>query len=329
MPGGQNLSKRQTVFFTSVDPMNKEHRLSSELRFRSIRSHFGSRAISCSNVHGVFPVHERFWFCLVQVSTTQFCCFPPVLFARASDGTDVSVSPLPTSSSNMGSPNGSLPDLEGTGYRASTMEEKINEMFVQIAKLPLLMQSISRFENCVQTLSHSVASYDAKITNIEQMVSSLAARVTTLETNATTVSSGSSSARSWNMLGQSTGSTATGSLGSHGPGSSDDNRNTRRRLDPSLSPEDEHARRAILLRFRCEQYHTWITKWIHNLFEESNMPADNRPVTIHCPAGSTSVRLVFESRAKCQDFVVRKKDDGIPYAINSPFCSVTTTLTVR
>ena len=115
IPGGKNLSKRQTVFFTSVDPMNKEHRLSSELRFRSIRSHFGSRAISCSNVHGVFfPVHERFWFCLVQVSTTQFCCFPPILFARASDGTDVPVSPLPTSSSNMGSPNGSLPDLEGT-----------------------------------------------------------------------------------------------------------------------------------------------------------------------------------------------------------------------
>ena len=26
IPGGQNLSKRQTVFFTSVDPMNEEHR---------------------------------------------------------------------------------------------------------------------------------------------------------------------------------------------------------------------------------------------------------------------------------------------------------------
>ena len=26
IPGGQILSKRQTVFFTSVDPMNKEHR---------------------------------------------------------------------------------------------------------------------------------------------------------------------------------------------------------------------------------------------------------------------------------------------------------------
>ena len=36
------------------------------------------------------------------------------------------------------------------------------------------------------------------------------------------------------MLGQSNGSTATGSLGSHGPGSSDDNRNTRRRLFQSI-----------------------------------------------------------------------------------------------
>ena len=29
IPGGQNLSKRQTVFFTSVDPMNKEQRSKS------------------------------------------------------------------------------------------------------------------------------------------------------------------------------------------------------------------------------------------------------------------------------------------------------------
>ena len=42
-----------------------------------------------------------------------------------------------------------------------------------------------------------------------------------------------------------------------------------------------------------------------------------------------SVRLVFESRSKCQDFVARYKDDGIPYAINSPFCRTSTTITVR
>ena len=106
--------------------------------------------------------YERFWCCLVQVSTTQFCCFPLVLMARASDGTDVPVFPLPASSSNMGSLDGSLRDLEGTGYRACTMEEKIHEMFAQIAKLPLLIQSVSRFENCVQSLSQTVTSYDAK-----------------------------------------------------------------------------------------------------------------------------------------------------------------------
>ena len=35
-----------------------------------------NQAISCSNVHGVFLVHERYWFCLVQVSATQICTFP-------------------------------------------------------------------------------------------------------------------------------------------------------------------------------------------------------------------------------------------------------------
>ena len=145
--------------------------------------------------------------------------------ARVSDGTDVPVYPVPASSSNMGSPNGSILDLDGTGFRACTMEEKINEIFTQIAKLPLLMQRKSRFENCVQTLSQTVVSYDAKITNIEQIVSSLAARVAALETNATSVSSGSGSGSSWNVLGHGGGSTATGFLGSHGQGWSDDSKN--------------------------------------------------------------------------------------------------------
>ena len=71
----------------------------------------------------------------------------------------------------------------------------------------------SRFGNCVQTLSQTVASYDARITNIEQMVRSLAAHVTTLETKVTSVSSGPGSAKSWNILGHSDGSTATGLSG--------------------------------------------------------------------------------------------------------------------
>ena len=88
----------------------------------------------------------------------------------------------------------------------------------------------------------------------------------------------------------------------------------------SLVPEDEQARSAILLRFPCEQDHKGITKWINTLWEGSNMPAYNKRVRIHCKAGSVSARLVFETRAKCQDFVARFQDDGIAYEINSPFC---------
>ena len=49
--------------------------------------------------------------------------------AHVSDGTNVPISPAPASSSNLGSPNGSLPDLEGVGGQpTSTMEEKFEAM---------------------------------------------------------------------------------------------------------------------------------------------------------------------------------------------------------
>ena len=67
--------------------------------------------------------------------------------------------------------------------------------------------------NCVQTLSQTVAAETTKITSVEQIVSSLAARVATSETSAASASSGSGSARYWNLLGQSDGSTALGPLG--------------------------------------------------------------------------------------------------------------------
>ena len=55
---------------------------------------------------------------------TQVCSFPPFFMARVNDGTDIPVSLLPATSSNIGSSNGSLLDFEETGVRASTMEEK-------------------------------------------------------------------------------------------------------------------------------------------------------------------------------------------------------------
>ena len=37
---------------------------------------------------------------------------------------------------------------------------------------------------------------------------------------------------------------------------------------------------------------------------------------LHCMVGSVSVRVVFETRAKCQDSVARYKDDVNSYEIN-------------
>ena len=37
IPGGQNLSRRQTVFFTSVDPMNKEYKDPDEINLNASR----------------------------------------------------------------------------------------------------------------------------------------------------------------------------------------------------------------------------------------------------------------------------------------------------
>ena len=59
---------------------------------------------------------------------------------------------------------------------------------------------------------------------------------------------------------------------------------------------------------------------LDKVWETANVPAFNRPIRIHCKTGSLSAKLVFETRAKCQHFAARYKDDGIPYAVESPFC---------
>ena len=160
-------------------------------------------------------------------------------------------------------------------------------------------------------------------------VSSLTARICKIEAKATSVSSGSRSAICWNLLGQHDGSTATGSLGSHGPGSSDDNKNTRRRLETFSSPDDENARKAVLPRSPCEQHHTGVSTWLEKFWATTNAPAFNKHSRIHCKTGALSASLVFETRAKCQDFVARYKDDGIPYEVHGPFCNTNTKIMVR
>ena len=69
--------------------------------------------------------------------------------------------------------------------------------------------------------------------------------------------------------------------------------------------------------------------WINSIWEKSDIPAYDNPVRIHCETGDLSARLVFETRAKCQDFVARYNDDGIPNEFDSPFCHVKTNIAVR
>ena len=210
-------------------------------------------------------------------------------------------------SSNVGSPHGSGHDLDGMGTRSrNTTDGKLDALLskfvhfeTQIAQIPALTTWMSRMDSHI---SKTLWDFATRLTEMEQNFSALTARMCKFETYAASASNVSGSARSWPTLEQVDCSTAAAS---HGPGSSDENRNTRRRLDPSSSAADEQSRSAVLFRFPREQYLKGITQWIDTLWEESGMLACNKPERIHCKAGSVSVRLVFETRGKCQDFVVR------------------------
>ena len=155
--------------------------------------------------------------------------------ASADDGSDVPTSLMPGTSSNCGSPNGSGPDLDGMGHRSIDAQFKeLRDIFLPLAR------GFADFDNHVKTLSEAAGMATSRIASVEQTVnalsskmasfaaleqsvstltenvSALTARICKIETNATSVSSGSDSARSWNVLGHSNGSTLAGSLGSHG-----------------------------------------------------------------------------------------------------------------
>ena len=229
-----------------------------------------TQAISCSNVHDVCPVHELFWFCLVQVSTTQFCSFQSFHMARVNDGTEcarylrrqppVRIWVLLTVL---------FLTLKGQDFAPVRWRRKS------------LKSTYSYSSSCRTRLGSKIESkrllrqWPHRRLRLQILFKLL--EPCSLETSAASGSSSRDSARSWNVLGQSNGSTATGSLGSHGPGSSDDNWNTRRRLDTFTSPEGEHARSAVLLRFPCEQYHTGITNRINNFWENQTFQSIINP----------------------------------------------------
>ena len=139
-------------------------------------------------------------------------------------GSEVPISPKPGTSLNHGSPHGSGPDLDGMGPRSfDTQFKELRDIL-----LPLTL-GFAEFGKQVMSICEAVGIVNSRITSVEQTVnalcakvalfaateqnvstltendSSLTGRVCQIEANATSVSSGSGSASSWNLLGHSDG----------------------------------------------------------------------------------------------------------------------------
>ena len=87
-----------------------------------------AQAISRSNVRCVCPASRAFLVLSCPSVCNPVLQFLHILMARVDDGSDVPISLLTASSLNVGFLVGKTPDLEGTGIRSLTMEEKIKEM---------------------------------------------------------------------------------------------------------------------------------------------------------------------------------------------------------
>ena len=136
-------------------------------------------------------------------------------------------SPTPLSN-NFGSPDGSAPDIERTGSRSSTRAENQRKSPYSLRKMPLFLQSVSRVENWVHTLSQSMAT----VTTIEQVVGGLAARVwKQVQPLPQTFPAGQDLGPHWSKL---TAPQLQGPMVS------------RRRLETFSKPDNENARSAVL-----------------------------------------------------------------------------------
>ena len=116
------------------------------------------------------------------------------------------------------------------------------------------------------TFPKKLVDFSTRLAEMEQNFCTFTARLCKVDTYAASASNVSRSARYQGpSLEQVDGFTAAGS---HSPGSSNDNRNTPRRLDTLSSTEDEQSWSANLFRFPCEQYLKGTTKWIDTLLAD-------------------------------------------------------------
>ena len=79
---------------------------------------------------------------------------------------------------------------------------------------------------------------------------------------------------------------------------------TRCRLDTFSNPDDENARRAVLLQFLCEQCHTGVSAWTKKTLATAGILAADMPTRIHCKRGPYPLGLYLKQELE---------EDGLPF----------------
>ena len=238
----------------------------SVARTTKYASHFGSSHFLFERAYD-FLRHELFWFCLVQVSTTQFCSH--LLPWRVLTMDQTCQSPVQLTSSNFGSPNGSGPDLDGMGITHMMHCSKSSETrWYHSCGDSQTSKIMSR-----ASVTPWVSSHPGLPMWNRSSVPLLPGWSHSQRWNRTSVPSLHECAKLKQMSPLPQMFPARQDLGHHsnrlmvlqpqGPMAQTHRTTTgRRRLDTISNPDDEIARSAILLQFPCEQLHAGVSTWL-------------------------------------------------------------------
>ena len=167
-----------------------------------------AQAIPCSSVRTVLLRRDCLCFCLVQLSTSLLLCFPsaPTPLPHVDEATNkpVPVSPVQAHSSNCGSPDGSVPDLDAVGRTFSAPESgrTVDDLFAAISGI---QQWTAKIDPNRSTLGNALVVINNRFSELEQQFDLPASRVLAIETGAASAScvSGSPAESSWPLPGMS------------------------------------------------------------------------------------------------------------------------------
>ena len=256
--------------------------------------------------------------------------------ANIDDGSDVPTSPMPGTSLNYGSPSGSGPDLDGMGHRS------IDAQFKELRDILLpLTRGFADFDNYVKTIMNPWGLSPPELPVLNRQLMAWLPRWRCLQHwNRMSTPSQKMSALSLHVYARlkqmqppSLAAPARQALGTYWdiamapqpPGLSGP---MARGHLMTIEIRDVGSILSQALKMNMREVPSYSGSRVNSttlelrigsitFWEKSNIPVYNKPVRLHCKAGSLSARLVFVTRAKCQDFVALLRDDGIPYEVDS------------